>query len=823
MASYSEGLYIVLNTANEIKTKYNLNYVGTEEILYAFLLTPKCDATKALLLYGATHEKYFAYLKTTFRNQATSGYTINAKAVLNSASEIAKEFNDYVKTAHLLLAILKCETCRAYKILQALGVDISSLYAEVLKGVTAKKKSETQKVVMPVKEEKREVASKSSTTLKPKAEKVKKEEEKPLSSPLDGFGYDLTLKARQGKVDEVIGREQETQKIIVTLSRKTKNAPVLVGDAGVGKSAIVEGLALKIAKGLVPEFLKNKTIFCLDIGGLLAGTRYRGDFESRLKNAVDYALKDGNIIFFIDEIHNLVGAGSTQDSKMDAVEILKPLLSRGEIMVIGATTPSEYTKYVEKDPALERRFQPIKVSEPTVEEAVEIIRGIKNLFEKHHAVTILDEAVVCACKLSNRYIIDRKLPDKAIDLIDEACSEKQLSFKVDFSEVEQLKSYVNSLILKRDTALKQNNLDVAKRADKELSFKREEYKKLLATKNEQVSKTPVVTAEDVRRVISESLQIPITKLSTDETSKLLGLESELKKMVVGQEDAINAVSRAVRRSRANLKDPSRPMGSFIFVGPTGVGKSQLTKALGKCVFGSENSVIRFDMSEYADKTSINKLIGVAQGYVGYEEEGLLTEKIRKNPYSVVLFDEIEKAHPDIFDLLLQVLDEGRLTDSKGKEASFKNALIILTSNVGFSGDENQVVSFGFSSDVSSNKNKAIESLKKQFKPEFINRLDEIVVFNELSKENFYEIVEILASEVIERVKEIGVKLTIEKSALDVVVNEGYDKTYGARPLKRAVSKHIEDLLSDAIIEGSIKDGDSVTLLSSDGKITCKKD
>ncbi len=822
MANYSEGLYIVLNTANEIKAKYNLNYVGTEEILYAFLLTPKCDATKALLLHGATYERYFAYLKTTFRNQATSGYTVNAKNVLKDASEIAKEYNDYVKTAHLLLAILKCENCRAYKILQALGVDIASLYSEVLKSVNVKKKKVVEKeVTAPIKEEKREVSVKTPTLVKPK-EELKKQETS-LSSAFDGLGYDLTLKAKQGKIDDIIGREQETQKIIVTLSRKTKNAPVLVGEAGVGKSAVVEGLALKIAKGIVPDFLKGKTIFSLDVGGLLAGTRYRGDFELKLKNAVDYAVNEGNIIFFIDEIHNLVGAGSTQDSKVDAVEILKPLLSRGEIMVIGATTPNEYAKYIEKDPALERRFQPIKVEEPSVDEAIEIIRGIKNLFEKHHCVTILDEAVISACKLSSRYIIDRKLPDKAIDLLDEACSEKHLLKKGDNGSIEELKLYINSLILKRDNALKRNDLDVARNADKEIYNKKQEYQKLLSIKNEQSLKPLVVTTEDIKKVISESLKIPVTKLSLNETSKLLGLEEELKKMVVGQEDAVNAVSRAVRRSRANLKDPCRPMGSFIFVGPTGVGKSHLTKALGKCVFGSEQNVIRFDMSEYSDKTSINKLIGVAQGYVGYEEEGLLTEKIRKNPYSVVLFDEIEKAHPDIFDLLLQVLDEGRLTDSKGKEASFKNALIILTSNVGFSSDESQVVSFGFTNEIKNDKNTAIESLKKRFKPEFINRLDEIIVFNRLSKENFYKIARILVGEIVQRVKEMHVNLNVEDAVLDVVVSEGYDKTYGARPLKRAVSKHIEDLLSDAIIEGKIKEGDTVTLYSQNGSVLYKKD
>lgn len=819
MTNYSQGLYVVLNVANEIKTKYNLNYVGTELLVYGILLTPKCDANKALFELGATHERYFAFLKTTFRNER-KGYTQNCQLALKKAGEIAKSVNGYVNTAHLLMAILSLENCRAYKILQALGVDIASLYAKI--SATVPNKSQNEKQAEPIKKQvQKPMPNPSATILKPKTEKKKVEELE--VDAFDGLGYDLTKKAKDGKLGAVIGRESETQKIIITLSRKTKNAPVLVGEAGVGKSAVIEGLAVKIASGLVPDFLKDKRIFCLDIASLLAGTRYRGDFEQKLKSAVDYALNSKNVIFYIDEIHNLVGAGSTQDSKVDAIEILKPLLSRGGIMLIGATTPTEYTKYIEKDPALDRRFQIVKIEEPSIETSIQIINGIKGEFEKHHGVTILEQAVETAVKLSDRYIIDKRLPDKAIDLIDEACSTINLQGGTVVNELELLKQEINSLVSVRNEAYKNFNLDAFKDADKTLNEKKEEYSKKLSENKNDLVKPKIVNSNTIKQLVSNLTGVPVTQLSAVESAKLLNLEQDLSALVIGQQDAIKTVAKAVRRSRANLKDPNKPIGSFIFVGPTGVGKSELTKALAKCVFGTENSIIRFDMSEYSDKTSVNKLIGVAQGYVGYEEEGLLTEKIRKKPYSIVLFDEIEKAHPDVFDLLLQVLDEGRLTDSKGKTVTFKNALIILTSNAGFSSDESQVVSFGFSSTKNTNKEIAIEGVKKRFKPEFINRLDDIVVFNKLSKEDCFKIVEILLKDVEERLKDLSVKLTVENSAIEHIVNEGFSSVYGARPLKRAVSNLVEDLLSDAIIEGDIKPQNSVTIYFDGSSINYKKD
>ncbi len=820
MSNYSQGLYVVLNVANEIKTKYNLSYVGTELLVYGILLTPKCDANKALTDLGATHERYFAFLKTTFRNER-SGYTQNSKIALKKADEIAKSCSTYVNTAHLLMAILSIEGCRAYKILQALGVEISMLYSKI--SACVEPKNTQKRTIEPKKVQEKVVPlpPQAQTMLKPKTEKS-------YSSPkeIDGFddlGYDLTKKALEGKLSTVIGRESETQKIIITLSRKTKNAPVLVGEAGVGKSAVIEGLATKIVSGKVPDFLKNKRIFCLEISSVLAGTRYRGDFELKLKKVVDYALTHNDVIFYIDEIHNLVGAGSTQDSKVDAVEILKPLLSRGEIMLIGATTPNEYTKYIEKDPALDRRFQIVKIEEPSVLDSIQIINGIKGGFEKHHGVTIMQEAVETAVKLSDRYIVDRRLPDKAIDLIDEACSTLNLASSTKNNTIEELKNEINSLVQKRDLALKNNDLDTAKLADKALYEKREQYLKIIKEQERLSSVKKVVNSNVIKELVSSITGVPVTQLTSIESTKLIKLEEELSKMVIGQEDAIKTVAKAVRRSRANLKDPNKPIGSFIFVGPTGVGKSELTKALAKCVFGSENNIIRFDMSEYSDKTSVNKLIGVAQGYVGYEEEGLLTEKIRKKPYSIVLFDEIEKANSDVFDLLLQVLDEGRLTDSKGKTVTFKNALIILTSNVGFSTDESQVKTFGFSSMENNDKNTAIEGVKKRFKPEFINRLDDIVVFNRLNKENCKQIVKLLLSGVEERLNELNVKFIVEESAISYIVTQGFNQTYGARPLKRAVSKYVEDLLSDAIIDGDIVSGNTITIYYDGNTISYKKD
>ncbi len=822
MNNYTENFCKVIEKAKKYSVSTKISYVGTEQVVYAILRTPNCRACAFLNEFGATAEAFHAYLNKTLSRRGVVGYTAKMNSAIKISNEIASVLKlSYVSTEHLLLAILGLEDCVAMSILRAIGVDISSLYAKVYESVKkpiiqANKKPTTSEI-------------KQASNLKtPKNiekfndEPIKEEKNKIDYSILDKMGYNLTDRAKNGKIDPVIGRDNEMDRIIQTLSRKSKNNPLLIGEAGVGKSAVVEGLALRIADGKVPEFLKNKTIYSLNLSGMLAGTRFRGDFEERFKKIIDLAIEDGNIIFFIDEIHNLVGAGSTQDSNLDAAEILKPLLARGELMIIGATTLEEYTKYIEKDTALERRFQTITVEEPSVETTIEILNGIKSVYEAHHKIHITDEAINAAVVLSKRYITDRFLPDKAIDLIDEAASKKRVQTTSIPLVIRKLEEQIKKYTAERDYALHQNNLDVAKKADKKLSElnKQIEQEKVniyikRSTKNDEV------TEEDIKELISVWTNIPITTLSRKESSKLLSLEDELTSRVIGQDHAVEIVSKAVRRSRANLKDPDKPMGSFIFVGATGVGKSELAKALAECVFGSKDALIRFDMSEYSDKTSVNKLIGSAPGYVGYEEEGLLTEKIRRKPYSVVLFDEIEKADNDIFDLLLQVLDEGRLTDSKGRLVSFKNALIILTSNIGFESGEN-FAAFGFGNVESSRKDKIEKSLKSRFKPEFINRLDDVIVFNNLTEDNCYDIADIIVNDLIKRLKNQNIRLTVDNSAMDVVVKEGFSPIYGARPIKRAVSKLIEDLLSDAIIDGSIKQGDKIEVYAINNTVNYKK-
>ncbi|MBO5712916.1 MAG: ATP-dependent Clp protease ATP-binding subunit, partial [Clostridia bacterium] len=605
--------------------------------------------------------------------------------------------------------------------------------------------------------------------------------------------------------------------------KKEKNNCLLIGNAGVGKSAVVEGLAIKIAKGDVPDALRDKIIFSLDLGGLVAGTKYRGEFESKFKNAIDYIKTKNNVVLFIDEIHNLIGAGSTSDSKMSASELLKPLLSRGEISVIGATTLDEYTKYIEKDQALERRFQPIRVKEPTKAQAIEILNGLKASYEAHHKVKISNEAIVSAVNLSDRYIRDRFLPDKAIDLIDEASSKKRVEVTTVPKTIIELEKKVQKYTAERDFAISKNNLDGAKHAESEREKAEELLKKEYKILNNKRSGLDVeVTEADIKNVVSSWTKIPVGDLTKTEIDKLTNLEGEISKRVIGQEDAIKSVVRAIKRSSAKIKDPNKPIGSFIFVGSTGVGKSELSKAIAECVFDDKDALIRFDMSEYSDKTSVNKLIGSAPGYVGYEEEGLLTEKIRKNPYSVVLFDEIEKADSEIFDLLLQVLDEGRLTDSKGRLVSFKDAVIVLTSNVGYDVYESKK-SVGFGSTYEDVKDKIEKALKEKFRPEFINRLDEIVVFNRLTEDNCKKIASLIFKSLSERVFELGIELVIDESAIDFIVEKAFDVNYGARPIKRAISKYVEDVLSDAIIEKDIEDGDRVTVYVDDGKIEYFKD
>ncbi len=833
MKAYTEGLHQILKKAEEISLTNNLKYIGTEVILYSILLTPKCDACIYLNKFGVTKAIFYPHFRKSFRHLTVDNYTPNAFSALYTARDISESFKiSYISTEHLLMAILTIADCYGVKILRALGVDISALYNYIYSSVlnhskrikdTKKQENQPKKVEDATKIVNEYVSKQAKQILFDEATPIEKELPKNTKNnvnALKGLGYDMTERAKMGKIDPIIGRDDEIDRVIQTLSRKTKNSPLLIGEAGVGKSAIAEGLALRIAKGLVPEFLRDKVLFSLDLGSLVAGTRYRGDFEQKIKSAIDFAKEEGNIVFFIDEIHNLVGAGGSDGVNLDAAEIFKPLIARGELMLIGATTLNEYSKFIEKDPALDRRFQSILVEEPSIDSTIEILKGIKSAFEAHHKVYITDEAIVSAVKLSDRYIVDRFLPDKAIDLIDEASSKKRVQITSAVTSIVSLEEKKSQLISEYDYAISKSLLDKAKEINKkieELNAKIEREK--INNYNRRVN-TISIDENDIRELISTWTKIPLTNITSTETNKLLSLEDELIKRVIGQDEAIETVTKAVRRSRANLKDPNKPIGSFLFVGPTGVGKSELSKALAECVFGSVDALIRFDMSEYNDKTSVNKLIGSAPGYVGYEEDGLLTEKIRRKPYSVVLFDEIEKADNEVFDLLLQVLDEGRLTDSKGRLVSFKNSLIILTSNLGADKKERKV-SFGFGSDSDATINTK-EAVKKHFRPEFINRLDDIIVFNSLSVDNCYDIADLAINNLIKRLKDSEVSLTVDNSAIDFIVEVSYDKDYGARPIKRAISNYIENMLSDAIISGYINRGDKISVYHNGKEMEYKK-
>ena len=821
MANFTQSYLVVLKTAERLKSKFNLSYVGTELILYAILSTPKCDACTYLNKFGATNENYFPPLKRVLKERNVQGYTVKAMGAQKGAVEIATNYKlSYVSTEHLLLSILQIDDCKAMSILRSLGVDIAKLYSFLFERVKVKGK------VAPIAETNNQSEKpRQKQTLKngidnyscqlPNNNQIQEEK----SSPLDSFGYYLTEKAKKGDIDAVIGRDEEIARVIQTLSRKTKNSPLLLGEAGVGKTAVVEGLALKIASGEAPEFLRNKKIFSFDLAGVLSGTKYRGEFEERLKKAIDYAISEEDVILFIDEIHNIVGAGSTGDSSFDLANFLKPVLARGELSVIGATTTEEYTKYIEKDTALERRFQPILIKEPSVDVAIEILRGIKPAYESHHKIIIKDEAIVSAVKLSDRYVTNRFLPDKAIDLIDEAASKKHVEISSTPKIIIDLENEINKLIAERDYSFSRGEIESARKIDAKIAVFVEKIKiekdKIYENRS-QID--PCVTADDIKKLISVWTKIPVADITQEDTQKLMSLEDRLMKKVIGQTKAIEAVSRAVRRSRANVNDPNKPIGTFLFVGSTGVGKTELAKALAECVFGDLNSLIRFDMSEYQDKTAINKLIGSAPGYVGYEQEVLLTEKVIKNPYSFVLFDEIEKSSPEIYDVLLQIMGEGRLSDNKGRLINFKNTIVILTSNVGYSTVKSSGFGFGNSSDETSVE----EAVKRHFKPEFINRLDEIVVFNKLSKSDCYDVADILVNQLIKRVNSQGYKLFVENSAMDVIVEEGYSVDFGARNVKRIISRRFEDLLSDAIISGDISRGDKITIFFDGDKITYKK-
>lgn len=811
---FTQKANLAVNLGIEIAEKLSHTWVGSEHILLGLLKEGNGVAATALGAEGVDFDKVLDLLKEKVGAgnspvRLTIGdFTPRAKRVLeNATAERARLGTSYIGTEHLLLALLEDEDSYAVSFLSDLGVDNRELYKKIINGIAS--------------EGGHEIGFQGNGEFAPNAKKGGKGSTKTLEQ----FGRDLTALAKNGSIDPVIGREKEIERVVQILSRRTKNNPCLIGEPGVGKTAVAEGLALKIASGEVPELLKDKRIFSLDLTGMIAGTKYRGDFEERIKSAIDEVKNSSDIILFIDELHTIVGAGSAEGSA-DAANILKPSLARGDFQVIGATTLNEYRKYIEKDAALERRFQPVTVGEPTQEESVTILRGLRDKYEAHHKVKITDEAINAAVKLSARYITDRYLPDKAIDLIDEAASRVRLnaytapdSLKKLENEIKsqesELESAVNAQEFERCAGIRDN----IKRLKDEVENAKKEWKE----KNH--SSTDEVTEEDIANIVSMWTGVPVVQLTQEESERLLKLESILHERVIGQHEAVTSVAKAIRRGRVGLKDPKRPTGSFIFLGPTGVGKTELTKALAQTMFGSEDAMIRLDMSEYMEKHTVAKLIGSPPGYVGFEEGGQLTEKVRRKPYSVVLFDEIEKAHPDVFNMLLQILEDGRLTDSQGRTVDFKNTVIVMTSNVGASliTEANSRQKLGFAnSDSTDSKNEDIKEivmgeLKKVFKPEFINRVDDIIVFNKLTHDDIKQIAENMLGSLKSRLQSMDIDIEFTESAKDKLADEGFDDTYGARPLRRVIRSKIEDTVSEKMLDGSIKKGDKVTCDFSDGE------
>ena len=781
-----------MQMARSISTRYGCTYIGSEHILYGLLSVPD-GVAKTILTDAKVDVKRYGYYfeKTLDKSVNIVGLTPRAKNMFERAMEFSlNEGASFIGTEHILLAILNVGDSLAVRILRQLGADTSRMIEQL------EEKIRVDADDAPEFCENRRGESKIKDILE--------------------FGVDMTERARLGKLDPVIGRKEEIDRIIQILTRRSKNNPVLIGEPGVGKSAVVEGLAQAIVKGAVPELLAGKTVFSLDLAGLLAGSRYRGDFEERLKKIVSVVKDDGNIILFIDEIHNIVGAGSAGEGNMDAANILKPMLSRGELQTIGATTIDEYRKYIEKDPALERRFQPIMVDAPSAEESIAILKGLRDRYEAHHKVTICDDAIEAAVTLSDRYITDRFLPDKAIDLIDEAASRLRLDSYNLPEAVRQKEKELRSAVMLKDEAFRHGDAAALAKQEKACAKISAELEKMRDRQDEIRVKTYLeLHKDDVAKIVAAQTGIPAVKLTETEAERFLRLEEELGRRVIGQSEAVKAVSRAIRRARAGLNDANRPLGSFIFVGPTGVGKTELSKALAECLFDDERNLIRIDMSEYMEKHSVAKLIGAPPGYVGFDEAGQLTEKGRRKPYSVVLFDEIEKAHPDIFNLMLQILDDGRLTDSKGRVVNFKNTIIIMTSNVGAS-EAKSVSALGFGGSSPADEYEKMsdrikEALKERFKPEFLNRVDDIVVFSKLGKADAEKIVSILLDGLGKRLENMGVSLKVTRSALDYITESGYDNEYGARPLKRNIQKLVEDRLSEEVLKGNILEGETVTV------------
>ena len=781
-----------LNAAVKAAEDLGHTYIGSEHILLGLLSDTSTVAGAVLAAHNITYTDIEDELKRSIgvgvpTELQPDDFTPRSKNILETSVAFARQMGQQlVGTEHVLLAIAREGSCSATLLLSRAGVSMQDIVNDVSKalmGGTANAGTDN------------------------------KDGGKENESMLSQFGRDLTKLAKDGKIDPVIGRQKEIERVIQILSRRTKNNPCLIGEPGVGKTAIAEGLALKIVSGEVPELLKDKKIYSLDLTGMVAGTKYRGDFEERIKKVIDEVKNAKDVILFIDEVHTLIGAGSAEGAA-DAANILKPSLARGELQIIGATTIEEYRKHIEKDAALERRFQPVMVDEPSQEEAIEILKGIKDKYEAHHKVKITDEAIESAVKLSTRYIGDRYLPDKAIDLIDEAASRVRLrsyTAPSDLKELEEKKksveaeklSAVNAQEFERAAALR----DEERKLDKEIKDKRENWHDMAGKSHDEV------TPADIADIVSSWTGVPVTQLSTEESDRLLHMEDELHRRIVGQDEAVEAVSRAIRRGRVGLKDPKKPIGSFIFLGPTGVGKTELCKALAAAMFGDENAMIRLDMSEYMEKHTVSRLIGSPPGYVGYDEGGQLTEKVRRKPYSVVLFDEIEKAHPDVFNMLLQILDDGVLTDGQGRRVDFKNCIIIMTSNVGAKLISQKQKAFGFAAgakELEQNekeiKDAVMGELRNTFRPEFLNRVDDIIVFQRLTKDNIKEIASRLLAVLQKRVEDMGIEVAFSDEAVSKIADAGFDDVYGARPLKRAIQSRIEDALSEEMLKGNVKKG-----------------
>ena len=799
MDQYTPQAREALSLAVSVAESLNHGYVGTEHLLIGLLQEGNGVAAKVLEENGVEESRVIDLVSQliapnpTLQTADKNAYTPRARRVIENSYREAVRFKAHqIGTEHILISILRESDCVASRLLNTIGVNVQKLYIDLLSAM-----------------------GEDAPAYREELQSGRAGKRGNATPTLDEYSRNLTQMAKEGKLDPVIGREAEIQRLVQILSRRTKNNPCLIGEPGVGKTAVVEGLAQMISLGDVPETIMDKRVMTLDLSGMVAGSKYRGEFEERIKKVISEVIESGDVLLFIDEIHTIIGAGGAEGA-LDASNILKPSLARGELQLIGATTINEYRKYIEKDSALERRFQPVTVDEPTEEESLAILKGLRSRYESHHKVEITDEALEAAVKLSSRYINDRFLPDKAIDLIDEASSRTRLIGYTKPEKIKKLEEQIDALEEEKEAAIKTEAYEKAGEIKKKQQKLREKIEQIQSKwQSERDTRKLVVGENEIAAVVSGWTKIPVQKLAEEESERLRNLETILHGRVVGQEEAVTAVSKAIRRGRVGLKDPSRPIGSFLFLGPTGVGKTELSKTLAEAMFGTESALIRVDMSEYMEKHSVSKMIGSPPGYVGYEEGGQLSEKVRRNPYSVILFDEIEKAHPDVFNILLQVLDDGHITDAQGRKIDFKNTIIIMTSNAGA---ENIIspkrLGFGMASDAKADydfmKGRVMEEVKRLFKPEFLNRIDEIIVFHQLNKEHMKGIVDIMLRGILKRAKDqLGISLTVSEEAKALLIDKGYDEKYGARPLRRTIQSMLEDKMAEAMLDGKIKSGSRV--------------